>query len=565
MSQIKLNADTLGTLKTLIDNPSQALPQLLKDLAPNARWDLLTQKVGSNLAKTGEAELSLPLLNKSAADDGTLSSDWKWTASVEANATLSLDLLTPEDLQHLPIQPDAAHTLVVYGGTIAAGGQLGANANKLPWGKVGITAGGKRSADLRWYVQAEDNATLLAALADAQRYFVWPHNIQGMLRMAGHSDWFGMEYELDGEAQLAIDVDASAKATGWTFNLDGEQSSVGLSFGVKAGAKASHQSRWKLSSMVEARPQPGGGTVQGLRIKLHDLRQTSRSGSLAFTAGADFSAVAASAERILRAAWPELKKSPVLDALTQPGTVIADKLKGLIDSKLDGDLADLATLLVGGQPTGILRQDLVDKLTFGLADVLDQALGELATQDAQASQAASSWLDQLLGTSAAAGELKSKLEPLVNDAITQATAGLRKAMDDLKAQIVNKAQAEVDAILKPLGELGAQFDKNLDKLNANKTSKAIQDAVKRYSDLRNKVLAALADGNRQKLLLTLSETLTRDTASEAAFEAWFRPDDTITPEADRLFAALCSGQLLTLGALAQAAVSVGAVVDAKGW
>ncbi|HEY9102323.1 hypothetical protein, partial [Chitinimonas sp.] len=47
--------------------------------------------------------------------------------------------------------------------------------------------------------------------------------------------------------------------------------------------------------------------------------------------------------------------------------------------------------------------------------------------------------------------------------------------------------------------------------------------------------------------------------------AWFRPDDTITPEADRLFAALCSGQLLTLGALAQAAVSVGAVVDAKGW
>lgn len=565
MNTIKLSAETLKDLESIIKDPKNALPLALKELAPNGRWDLLTQKVGSNLAKTEETELTLPLLDQSMADGGAISSNWAWSASIEANASLAMDLLTEEDLKDLPIKPDVGHTLIAYGATLSAGATAGANANQLPWGKVGIKADGKRSVGLHWYVQAKDDATLLASLKAAQSHFIWPSDIQGMLRLAQRTDWFGMAYELNGEAQLAIDIDASAQGPGWTFSMNGETSNVGLSFGVTAGFKAAHVSRWKLSAMVEARTQHNGATVLGLRVKLHDLRQRQRNTSIALTAGADFSAVASSAERALRAAWPELQKSKLLDALTQPGTAILDGLRSLIESNLNDALQPLVKVLIGGEPTASMRDDLVNKLTFGLADMLDSALGELASGQADINKAVAAWLNQLLGKATVLVTLDEKIAAFVAEALIQATKGLKDAIETLQAQIVGKAQAEVDAVLKRLGELGAQFEKALQNLDDNTASAAIRNALKTYADLRSKLLGALADSHRQKLTLTLAALYAQETVAEAAFEAWFRPDDIVTPEAERLFSALHGGQLLALPELVQAAASMGAVADAKGW
>jgi hypothetical protein len=565
MSLLKLNDITLGQVEALIRDPSKALPLALKELAPSTAWDLLTQKVGSNLVKTDEVELALPLLDKSATQDGALSGDWTWSASVEANASLAMDLLSDEDLGALTIRPDTGHTLIVYGGSLAVGGKLGAHADSLPWGKVGIEAHGQRSADVRWYVQAKDDATLLDALLSAKRHFVWPHDIQGMLRMAGRTDWHGLTTELTGEAQLSIDVDAAVQGTGWTFTMNGESASVGLSFGIKAGFKASRSSRWELSAMVEPFAPPGSAPALGLRIKLHDLKQSSRSASAELRAGADFSAVTTAAERVLRAAWPDLPKSKLLDALTQPGTAIADQLRSLVDKKLDGPLQQIASVLVGGKPTDELRGSLVDKLTSGLVDVLDGALGDLANAQANVDKALARWLNQVLGKAADSLTVDDDIKAFVSDALKQGTAGVENAITGLKAQLVNKTQAEVDALLKPLGELGAQFDKSFSRLNDNAASAAIRGALQRYADLRDKLLAAITDAHRQKVMLTIGGSFTQDTAREVAFEAWFRPDDTMTPEAERLFNALYGGGLLALPELVQAATVKGAVADVKGW
>lgn len=565
MNTIKLSAETLKDLESIVKDPKNALPLALKQLAPNGHWDLLTQKVGSNLAKTEETELTLPLLDRSITDGGTISSNWAWTASIEANASLAMDLLTEEDLKHLPIQPDVGHTLIAYGATLSGGATAGVNANHLPWGKVGIKADGKRSIGLHWYVQAKDDATLLASLTAAQSHFIWPHDLQGMLRLAQRTDWFGMACELDGEAQLAIDIDASAQGPGWTFNINGETSSVGLSFGVKAGFKAPHASRWKLSAMVEARTQHDGATVLGLRVKLHDLQQRKRNASIALTAGADFSAVASSAERALRAAWPELQKSKQLDALTQPGTAILDELRSLIESNLDDALQPLVKVLIGGEPTASMRDNLVNKLTFGLADILDGALGELASGQADVNNAVAAWLNQLLGQATAIVTLDDKIKLFVSETLIQANKGLKNAIETLQAQIVGKAQTEVDAVLKRLGELGAQFEKKLQNLDDNAASTVIRNALKTYANLRSKLLRVLADSHRQKLTLTLAALYAQETMAEAAFEGWFRPDEIVTTEAERLFSALHSGQLLALPELVQAAASLGAVTDTKGW
>ena len=569
MSQVNLNVDTLNKLKTLVANPSQAIHDALTALAPNGNWDLLTQKVGSNLAKTDQVECSLPLLDKALTKDGALSGDWTWTASVDLNAELSLDLLTVQDLAHLSVTPDDGHTMIVYGAKISAGGELGVDTKQLPWGSAGVDGKNQRAMNINWYVQAKDTDTLVAALATAQSHFNWPHDIQSMLRQANRTDWFGMEYTVDGSAQFSIDVAANEALTGWTCDLGGSSASVGLSFGIKAGYKASRDSSWKLSAFVETRKMENGATALGLRIKLHDLKQSSRSASLDITAGADFSPIAANAEQALRAAWPALDQTPLVKALTMPGTAITDQLRGLIADNLDGTLAQLATLLIGGKPTLDLRDTLVDKLTFGLTDTLDKALAGIADAKAdakaQAAKLGADWLSHLFGSAASTLKLDDKFQGLVSKALDSATAGLNDAIQNLKNQITGKAQADVDAILNKLGELGAQFGTAMSNLDDNSASTAIRAALTQYSGLRDKLLAALADGQKQKLALQLSASFSADASAEAAFDAWFRADATITPEAERLFNMVCGGYLLALPDLVQAAASSGAVRDAKGW
>ena len=560
MSQVNLNPDTLSKLKALVENPSNALHDALEALAPNGKWDLLTQKVGSSLAKTDQVEFTLPLLDKSLATDGALNNDWSWKASANSNAALSMDLLTGQDLEHLTVRPDDGHTMIVYGARISAGGQLGADTANLPWGSIGIDGQGQRAMDIDWYVQASNTDTLVATLAAAQTHFNWPHDIQSMLRQAKRTDWFGMEYTIDGSAQFAIDVDASESLTGWTFDLGGQAASVGLSFGVKAGVKASRQSKWKLSAFVETREK-----AAGLRIKLHDLKQSSRTASLDITAGADFAPVAASAEKALRAAWPDAGQNALLDALTMPGSAITDRLRGLIEEDLEGSLSPLATLLVGGKPSKDLRNTLVNKFTFGLADALDNALGDIAGGTADASKLGADWLSRMFGSAADKFKLDDKLQLLLAKAINSATSGLTGAITKLKDQITGEAQAEVDAVLKSLGELGAQFQQAMGKLDDNAASTAIRNALQSYSGLRKRFLAVLADGQKQKLALQLSASFSSDLSSEAAFDVWFRADDTITPEAERLFNMVCGGYLLALPDLVRAAASKGAVSDAKGW
>lgn len=565
MNLVQLNLNTLAQVSKLVEHPSLALPEVLKRLAPDGHWELLTQKVGSNAAKDGEIELTLPLLDRAVAQDGALSAEWTWSASAEFSAALTMDLLNSGDLTHLAIRPDQGHTMVVYGAKIAAGGQAGAATDKLPWGGFGVNAQGKRSVDVRWYVQAKDDATLLAALQVAQPHFVWPNDLQGMLRMAQRTDWFGLEFELDGEAKLAIDVNAAKAGTGLAVSYQGNSASVGLSLGLHAVFSLSRASQWKVSVMVEPRTQGTGGAVLGLRIKLLDLRQSSRAESLKISASADISGLTASAEKILRANWPDLQNNALLDSLTQPGTAIFKALRELVETSLTGPLLQIATLLLGGTPTDAVRTALVDKLSAGLADTLDDIKGRLDDGGNEIVARATTWLVRLVGEAGINTDAGETAKTLVAKAVKAADSNFRNALEQLENKIVGKPEAEVHVILQGLGELGAQFATGLDQLSKGDASQAIREALRKYSGAREKLLAALTDSHRQKLELALSSSTTSGSSSEAAFDAWFRPDDTVSAAGEQLFYALRSGRLGALGELVHAAQSTGAIADARGW
>lgn len=564
MDPLILNPATLKLLKQLVDNPASALPSALSTLHPDGPWDLLTQRVGSTQVQAGNAEITLKLLQGSTAKEGSLSSKWTWSASVEADAQLSIDLLTEEDLAELKIRPDTGQTMVAYGASLGFGGSIGAASQVPAWGSVGLEAGGTRRTGLRWFVQAKDDGTLLDALVSAQAQWISPHDLQALLRLANRKDWFGLEMTVHGDAHLQIDLDAKAQGTGWTFSIDGKQSSVGLSFGLDASLRAERESDWMLRVTTEPLEPGAAGQPLGLCVRLHDLKQLRKQAALTLSAGADFSAVTANAERVLRAAWPALDND-LLDALAQPGTAIGGKLQALVSDRLDGPLRDLVLVLAGGAESGGLRQGLIDKLTGGLTEVLDSELGDLAAGKANAQRALQAWLARVLGQAAGAVTIDDTLLAVVAEALGSATKGLEDAIGRLKDSIVGKAQVEVDALLKRLGELGAQFEGKLDRLDDNAASVAIRGAIARYAAARQKLLVALTNASRQKLMLTLSSEWKRGTANEVVFEAWFSAAGAMAPEAEQLYHALCGGRLLVLPELVAAAVKAGAVARPKGW
>lgn len=567
MSLLNVQPKTLELLLALAKDPSSAVPAALLALDPDGPWDLLTQRLGSAQLKAlaNQAELSLPLLDESSSHVGALSSKWVWSASVDLNARLAIDLLAEEDLAELGIQPDTGQTLVAYGASLAFGGSLGAETSATAWGSAGASVGGRRSTAVRWFVQARQGDLLLHALNSAQAHFVSPDDLQSMIRLANRTDWFGLEMALQGEAQLALDVEAKAAGTGWTFSMDGEQSSVGLSAGLDASFKARRASDWVLR--VTAVPLSDGGSRLGLRVSLHDLRLRHQQAAVSFNAGADFSAVTASAERVLRAAWPELD-SDLLDALARPGTALGGKLASLIEEKLDGPLKDLATLLTGGGGGDALKKQLAEKLSGGLGDVLDGAVADISAGKADVNRALAEWLKRVLGSAAGALTIVDDLKAVVAGALNQATQGLEDAIARLKHKIVGQSQDKVDALLKTLGELGAQFEGALDRVDDNTAAQAIRAAIARYGDLRSKLSAKLTDATRQKVMLTLSGEWKRDTSDEAVVEVVFvppKPGHALAPEAELLYHAICGGRLLALPQLVAAAQRAGSIGSAHGW
>lgn len=561
-SQLEFKDTLIKAVKTLVERPADPLPQVLAEVDPDGPWAKLALKVGDLKNEAGRPEISVPLLDKTLSKAKTGGGSQEWSAGVSAGAALSVDLHSPEEAQQLGLSPADGHSLVAYGVDLTLGGELKGSGKVGSWGKLGLGASARLEGRARWYVQAGHGDRVIEALLSASRHWLMPWDLQGMLRLAGGTDWCGQELALEGQAQLALDLSGGREAAGWTYGLDGQKVKIGLSVGVEAGFATTYDSRFRLTAMSE--PAPDGSGVFGVRVRLVDEKASETSSRFQLSAGIDFSALVANAERVLRAAWPELD-SALLDRLVKPGSAIHAKLQALIEDRFDGDLAGVVALLAGGDVPEGLRESLVGKLTGGLADRLDASLGQINAGQADAASVTQRWLAGLLGAAAAQTTIDDKIVAAVQEAIEEATDGLKQGIADLGKKIDEAGGKPVDALLARLGELGAHLKAIWAQLDAHPVPARIAKALDRYAAARDKVLGALAQGQRAKINLTLALEQTETRSSNALFEAWFRPDAVPTVEAERLFHALYSGRMLGLQALVAAAQSVGAIADPKGW
>lgn len=555
-TMLVLRDDLIKVLLEWSKDPTLALPGVLKAAGAQDVWQRLATQIGA-LKLNRDPEVSLPLFKQGTTATSSRFG-WNWSAQADAGAVLNLDVLTPDELEGKKIEPASSHHVVRYAAKFNVGASLDGQRQLGAWGQASASAGGSFAADLHWLVQAPDSRLLAAALVEALPFWKLPNDLEGLLKLADAPDFWGVVMQLQGTLSASFGLSAQAGFTGWTFGFAGEKVDVGVAVQGSLSVKGSATGLMTLTVTPERDEATGDF---GLRVELLSKRDSTRSIAASVGAGLDLSALAKSAERAVRAGLPALD-SPALDDLTLPGTAVQGKLQALLADKIgDPTLKQLASLLLGETDTSKVKDAVLARLSAPLADVLDKALGELASGQADTNALVDEWIRAFLGNTPVGASLKTTLTGLVNDAATLAGTNLGAALGALNGRLTAAAGGPLDAILKPLGALGEKINQALAGLDKSKFPTAIKDVVAGYNKKRNQLLAALGDASKAKIALEFALAVERSRSGQLAFSGWFSPKGDQSG-AQRLYQALCTGRLTLLGDLIEAAGSVSKV---SGW
>lgn len=558
---LQLNPALINTLARWSADPGAALPDLLAKAGASQTWQLLATPIsGLRLNEGDEPEITVALLDKTGKHRAT-QGGWTWNSSASASAALTIDVLDDEQAKSLGMVAAEGHAIVRYAAGLDLGAKTSGQRPLGAWGSAGASASLGAGSQMAWYVQAPRTQLLFMALQEATAYTRLPNELEALLALAGERSFWGLSLNLSGELAASFQAQVQAASTGWTYGLDGERVAIGLA--VRGGLSGSLAVKGGMR--LEVRPEQNPITrAWGLRVELHTTR--SRSGSLAAEVGAalDLSALAQNAEKVLRAALPEVDAER-LNRLTLPGTALGEHLQQAITRHVPQDLlAQAAQLLLGQGDETALREAVLAPLATRIGDFVDTQAAAVAQQQTVAEEAVSAWLQRLFGTGTATRALREALQQATQEALAEASGRMKGELETLAERVQGQTGAAVDAVLRPLGALGQEVAAALQALDTNAASKAVREGVARYHAKREKLLSALGDAAKAKIGATLALKVAWSRGGTLAFSARFMPSTELAA-AHRLYQAVCSGRIALPGELIDAAAAEGSVEDASGW
>lgn len=554
MPGLQLAPDLIARLKTW--NFTTALPDALKALGAERHWQLLLTPLGQ-LAQEPEPELRLPLLDRTGTAQ-TTQFGWDWGATAGASAAVTVDVLDEALRQQLKIQPGDGRVALSVGADLALSAGLTGQQAVFTWGQASAAFSTAAGAQLHWYFSDATNRLLVDAVAASTPFWRLPNDYTGLLALAPSPDFWGLRLDLHGALDAQLSAGAKQGWSGWTYGLDGDRAEIGLSVGVDARVKFARTADISL----HVRPEQRRGQW-GLKVELEVLDARSDAFALTLAAALDLSALASSAERALRAAWPAIDPA-TLTALTQPGTALGQQLAEIAAGKLgDEDVRALALIALGQADADASQARWLGLLTQPLADRLDGALAGLADGTADAEALLDGWLDGLLGSRPLPAALRTPLKQAATEALAQATQRWQGQVAALKTALAGKTGAALDTVLAPLGALGDKIGQELKRLDGA-VPEAVTGALGAYGRARERLLAALSDAKKATLALTLAAQIQRSRSRGIAVAGWFSGQGD-QAAAQALYQSLCSGRIALLGELVDAAQAGHAFELDEGW
>lgn len=514
-----------------------------------AKWKPLALPL-ADLVEDGDG-LVVPLLDPNVNTTAS-SSGWDWEFKAGASMRLTADVLDAAQLALLGVTARDGFQVVRYAveGGLEAAASGGTQAGV--WSlKVGASASLKSA--IEWYVAGRQQDYLGVALIKALPFMAAPMSLGDQLARAGDPEYWGSTTEFGGTATASFSADASLAKTGWTWGFDGDKAKLVFTLGASVGASVKIDGNFRLRCIVkEAGVQPqGNGKRYGLEVTLERLSTSEKSFAASVSAGLDASALAQSADKWLRASLKD--PDSLLDALTNPGTVIADKLQAALEKGLgDSKFKDVVLLAAGYGDQEALAAKLAKRATGSLADEIDKlgdaVLGGIAKADGFVDR----WLDRVFGEIELPAALKTKLADLAGKQVDKAKDEAQGAFDKLVGKLDAKTKAAAAEVLKPFGVLGEKIQANLQSaanaISKNEAVQAVKAGLAEYAALREKVLAALSDAQRAKIGIAFSGSWVHTEKSQTFFRATFVPGGDLSG-AERLYQALWSGRFEDIRAL----------------
>lgn len=563
MFGIRKSAIVAFLTETNWDTPGGAkanLPQALKAIVDDD-WKPLFTTLG-DLAQD-KAIISVDLLDR-AIPSTTTSGGWDWKLQANAEARVEIDALDADELKDRGMQDVAGQTAVRY--TVAAqfGAQITGSQQAGP-AVFGVNLGATGNGQFDWFVSGKSGSTLGQSILNAisNGDFVSPTNLGDQMARAGQPGYWGTATRLTGTLSAGATLSANVAGTGWSWGLTGQREQIGFSIGVSGRASLKLNGTFQLRAVPESR-----GNGWGLRVTLERARRSEKGLGVELSAGVDFSALTRSAKDFLEARLPTgTKVDDLAGKLSDPGSAIRSAVLARLTTALgNGQALQVVKLALGdkGVSAQSLAATLAGEITGPITDKLDEAGAELIAGGQTVGARIKEWLARLLRLEL--GNLPQTLSTAIDSAVTDATSGLNTHIDDLTGKITGKSTDAARALLDGFGSIGEHVSEALSGVSAaitqNDALNAVQTGLDKYKKLRQRVLTALGDAQRAKLLAQVSFAVTQTESVESMFSALFVRSDAA---AAHLYAGLWRGHLDELIDSVAAAQASSSVEDVSGW
>ncbi len=377
-----------------------------------------------------------------------------------------------------------------------------------------LSASMSKSGSLRLYHEYNAKTARIAALVMSANNFAMPWDLEGLQKQLQKPEDNGevrgfrrMHVHGQGDINFAAGVDV-----GYAYQYetdvptpDGDQPlgiQAGLQAGLNVGFKRSGAFKYVIDKDIN----------DNLLISVE--RNASSSSSLAFNIDADL--VITGLDQVAASYVKSFFKDPQslltkLEAWTKPGDLLVKEFKAR-DWKNDA-VEQVGLLLLGETDARTLSQTAIGKLESLLSQTLNEKIPFWGEDSSQITEQLLTLVSQRLDLGS---ELSSALREAVADKLTTRLDKVRQGLEAELKTILKNTEDVATEILDPLEHVGIKVQQLREAANVT-AGKLLDPAIqylKRYQDLRDKVLQALQQVANFKIGLSIAASLNRERSQQ---------------------------------------------------
>jgi len=426
------------------------------------------------------------------------------------------------------LAPDQALQEIAIGGGLALRGSVSGS-----WGALAAeaSASGGGAGRARIYHRYHADTTRIAALAVASRQWAAPWDLEGLFRELTKPGESGFEsVVLNGKRHFDL---AGELGIGYGLSFEREVATPDGSemLEVEAGAKGGVTVTFRREAdfKISAEKDHDGAVL----VRLTSTSASDRSASLQLDASLRIDGLDAIGQSYTKAFFRDPEKLLAkLDKWTRPGDLLLEAMSNYDWS--DPLFEDIGRLLIGAQGA----DDLASAAAARLRVMIDKEMAEhLPFWGVSSQELSRSLIARVARRLDLSEKLAERLREVIEDKLAESIDEAKGDLNQHVESLLDKTEDLVEEWLDPLeavgiavGELREQAD-----ATAQQLLQPVIDFLKRYEQIRLKVLEAVAQSARIQIGVSLGASKSRSMSESTLLSFRIRRPNAMTRRVHRAF------------------------------